>query len=302
MNTRSSPSQRPLLGIGIMLIAMAVLPFLDVIAKHLGDIGVPVLQIVWARMFFGTFLTLPIVVGQFGWKPILTPDSLGIQIIRSLLLLTSTGLYFWSLKYLPLADALAIFFVQALAVTLLSPFMLGEHVGIRRWLATIVGFIGTLIIIRPGFQTFNLGILLALGSGFATAVYMLLTRKIAGRAPALLTTLHTNAAGMVLVTVAVLFVWQTPTFTEWGLFVLLAAIATLGHYMIVRAFDYAEASTLAPFSYTEIIMEVAGGWWFFGDFPDFWTFLGVGILIASAVYMSYRERLRHIERMPEPAP
>jgi drug/metabolite transporter (DMT)-like permease len=302
MNTRSSPSQRPLLGIGIMLIAMAVLPFLDVIAKHLGDIGVPVLQIVWARMFFGTFLTLPIVVGQFGWKPILTPDSLGIQIIRSLLLLTSTGLYFWSLKYLPVADALAIFFVQALAVTLLSPFMLGEHVGVRRWLATIVGFIGTLIIIRPGFQTFNLGILLALGSGFATAVYMLLTRKIAGRAPALLTTLHTNAAGMVLVSIAVLFVWQTPRLTEWGLFVLLAAIATLGHYLIVRAFDYAEASTLAPFSYTEIIMAVAGGWWFFGDFPDFWTFLGVGILIASAVYMSYRERLRHIERMPEPAP
>jgi drug/metabolite transporter (DMT)-like permease len=302
MNSRSSPSQRPLLGIGIMLIAMAILPFLDVIAKHLGDIGVPVLQIVWARMFFGTFLTLPIVVGQFGWKTVLTPDSLGIQIIRSLLLLTSTGLYFWSLKYLPVADALAIFFVQALAVTMLSPFMLGEHVGVRRWLATIVGFIGTLIIIRPGFQTFNLGILLALGSGFATAVYMLLTRKIAGRAPALLTTLHTNAAGMVIVTIAVLFVWQAPTLAEWGLFVLLAAIATLGHYMIVRAFDYAEASTLAPFSYTEIIMAVIGGWWFFGDFPDFWTFLGVGILIASAVYMSYRERLRHIERMPEPAP
>jgi drug/metabolite transporter (DMT)-like permease len=302
MNSRSSPSQRPLLGIGIMLIAMAVLPFLDVIAKYLGDIGVPVVQIVWARMFFGTFLTLPIVVGQFGWKPVLTPDSAGIQVIRSLLLLGSTGLYFWSLKYLPVADALAIFFVQALAVTLLSPFMLGEHVGLRRWLATIVGFIGTLIIIRPGFQTFNLGILLALGSGFATAVYMLLTRKIAGRAPALLTTLHTNAAGMVIVSIAVLFVWQAPTPTEWGLFVLLAAIATLGHYMIVRAFDYAEASTLAPFSYTEIIMAVIGGWWFFGDFPDFWTFLGVGILIASAVYMSYRERLRHIERMPEPAP
>jgi drug/metabolite transporter (DMT)-like permease len=302
MNSSASHAQRPLLAIGIMLVAMAVLPFLDVIAKHLGDIGVPIIQIVWARMFFGTLLTLPIVVGQLGWKPILKPDSPGIQVIRSLLLLTSTGLYFWSLRYLPVADALAIFFVQALAVTLLSPFMLGEHVGIRRWIATIVGFIGTLIIIRPGFQTFNLGILLALGSGFATAVYMLLTRKIAGRAHAILTTLHTNAAGMVLVSIAVIFVWKPPTTEQWMLFVLLALFATIGHYLIVRSFDYAEASMLAPFSYTEIIMAVIGGWYFFGDFPDKWTFTGVGILIASAIYTSYRERLRHIQRMPEPAP
>ena len=302
MNSPVSQSQRPLLAIGIMLIAMAVLPFLDVIAKHLGEIGVPVIQIVWARMFFGTLLTLPIVVSQFGWKPVLTPDSPGIQVIRSLLLLASTGLYFWSLRYLPVADALAIFFVQALAVTLLSPFMLGEHVGIRRWMATIVGFIGTLIIIRPGFQAFNLGIVLALGSGFATAIYMLLTRKIAGRASALLTTLHTNAAGMVLVSIAVLFVWKSPTPEQWMLFILLALIATIGHYLIVRAFDFAEASMLAPFSYTEIIMAVIGGWWFFGDFPDKWTFIGVGILIASAIYTSYRERLRHIQRAPMPAP
>ncbi len=131
---------------------------------------------------------------------------------------------------------------------------------------------------------------------------MLLTRKIAGRANAILTTLHTNAAGMVLVSIAVLFVWQAPTAQQWMLFVLLALFATVGHYLIVRSFDYAEASMLAPFSYTEIIMAVFGGWYFFGDFPDKWTFIGVGILIASAIYTSYRERLRHIQRMPEPAP
>jgi drug/metabolite transporter (DMT)-like permease len=302
MNSPARHAQHPLLGIGIMLIAMAVLPFLDITAKYLGGMGVPIIQIVWARLFFGTLLTLPIVIGQFDWKPILTPDSPRIQVLRSLLLLSSTGLYFWSLKYLPVADALAIFFVQPLAVTLLSPIMLGEHVGIRRWTATVIGFIGTLIIIRPGFQAFNLGIVLALGSGFAMAVYMLLTRKIAGRANALLTTLHTNAIGMVLISIAVLFVWQTPTLAQWGLFVLLAVFATVGHYLIVRAFDFAEASTLAPFSYTEIIMAVIGGWWFFGDFPDKWTFIGLGILIASAIYMSHRERLRHIQRAPEPAP
>ena len=232
----------------------------------------------------------------------LIPDNPGIQTLRAALLVGSTGFYFSSLAYLPVADALAIFFVQPLAVTLLSPVILGEHVGIRRWAATIVGFIGTLIIIRPGFQELNPGILLALASGFAMALYMLLTRKIARRADALVTTLQTSAIGMVITTIAVLFVWQTPTMQQWALFVLLAIIATTGHYLVVRAYDHAEAATLAPLSYTEMIMAVAGGWWFFGDFPDTWTFVGVGILIACAVYTSYRERIRHIERVPEPAP
>lgn len=288
--------QRPLVGIALMLVAMGLLPFMDVVAKYLGEAGVPVVQLVWARTCLGALLTLPLVVAKFDFKAIVTPDSPKVLALRCLLLLTSNGLYFWALKYLPIADVLAITFIQPLAITLLSPVMLGEKVGIRRWAATIIGFIGTLIIIRPGFQTFNFGIVLALGAGFAMAIYMILTRRIAGRTNALLTTLHTNVFGSVVVTIAALFFWRTPTLEQWGLFVLLALFATFAHYLIVRAYDHAEASTLAPFAYTEIIMAVVAGYWFFGDFPDRWTFIGVGILIASAIYVSHRERLRQIGR------
>lgn len=287
-------TQRPFFGIAIMLIAMGLLPFMDVAAKYLGEAGVPVVQLIWARTCLGALMTLPFVVAKFDFKAIVTPDSPAILALRSFFMLTSNGLYFWGLKYLPIADVLAITFIQPLAITLLSPLMLGEQVGIRRWIATITGFVGTLIIIRPGLQDFNFGIVLALGSGFAMAMYMILTRRIAGRTDAILTMLHTNAFGTVVVTILALFVWQTPTLEQWGLFVLLAFFATVAHYLIVRAYDHAEASTLAPFAYTEIIMAVIAGYWFFGDFPDRWTFIGVGILIASAIYVSHRERLRQM--------
>ncbi len=124
---------------------------------------------------------------------------------------------------------------------------------------------------------------------------MLLTRKIAGSAPAMVTTFYTSLMGAIIMSVIVLTVWTEPTPAEWGFFLLLALIANGGHYLIVKAYDHAEASLLAPLAYTEMIMATAAGWYFFGDFPDRWTILGVGILIASAIYISLRERARNIE-------
>jgi drug/metabolite transporter (DMT)-like permease len=287
------PAQKPLLGIVLMLAAMAVLPFLDVCAKYLGQMGVPIVEIVWARLFFGMLLTLP-----FAWRIVgprgLLPDPPVMHTFRGLFLCGATFFFFWGLKYLPIADTLAIFFVQPLIITVLSPFVLGEKVGMRRWAAVVIGFIGTLIIIRPGFQTFNPGMLMALAAGTSLAIYMLLTRKMSGRTHAMVTTFHTNVAGAVLMSVAVLFHWQMPTLEQALLFILMAAIATFGHFLIVKAYDHAEASLLAPFAYAEMIMAVAAGWYFFGDFPDRWTFVGVGILIACAIYISYRERVRKV--------
>jgi drug/metabolite transporter (DMT)-like permease len=133
-----------------------------------------------------------------------------------------------------------------------------------------------------------------LASGTSLAVYMLMTRKIAGSAGAMVTTFHTNLAGMLITSLAVIFVWQTPLPLQWLLFVGLAFIAGLGHYLIVRAYDFSEASLLAPLAYTEMIAAVAAGWWFFGDFPDMWTLVGVGVLIACAIYISVRERIHNI--------
>ncbi|WP_374384946.1 DMT family transporter [Dongia sp.] len=288
-----APVQKPLLGIVLMLCAMGILPFLDVCAKYLGRMGVPVVEIVWARLFFGMLLTLP-----FAWRLVgtkgLVPNPPVMHTFRGLFLCGATFFFFWALKTLPIADTLAIFFVQPLIITLLSPFVLGEKVGVRRWVAVIIGFIGTLIIIRPGFQALNPGMLMALTAGLCLAIYMLLTRKMSGRTHAMVTTFHTNVSGTVIMSIALFFVWEMPTPEQWLLFVLMAAIATFGHFLIVKAYDHAEASLLAPFAYAEMIMAVVAGWFFFGDFPDRWTFVGVGILIACAIYISYRERVRKI--------
>lgn len=292
MNTKRS--SRPLIGIGLMISAMAVLPLLDVIAKYLGQQGVPVLQIVWARLFFGAIFTFPFALKLAGVRGIL-PNMPAMHMVRASFMIAATAFFFAALHYLSIADTLAIFFVQPLIVTLLSPLVLGERVGLRRWVAVMIGFVGTLIIIRPGFQELNPGVLLALGSGTALAIYLLLTRKIAGSAPAMVTTFYTSLCGALIMSVIVLFVWQPPTPSQWGFFMLLSLIANGGHYLIIRAYDHAEASLLAPLAYTEMIMATLAGWYFFGDFPDIWTFAGVGILIACAIYISWRERRRNIE-------
>ena len=288
------PRTNPLLGIGLMLSAMAILPFLDVVAKYFGQQGVPILQIVWARLFFGTFVALPFAWNMVGVRG-LKPNMPVMHGFRATFLISATGFFFLGLKYQSIADTLSIFFVQPLIVTMLSPLVLGEKVGIRRWLAVLIGFIGTLIIIRPGLQEINPGVFFALIAGASLAIYMLLTRKISGSAPAMVTTFYTSLMGGLIMCAIALFIWQPVTPVQWGLFVLLAAIANGGHYLIVKAYDHAEASLLAPLAYTEMIMATAAGWYFFGDFPDVWTFVGVGILIACAIYISFRERVRNIE-------
>jgi drug/metabolite transporter (DMT)-like permease len=289
------PSAHPLLGIGLMLLAMAVLPFLDVIAKYLGQQGVPVMQIVWARLFFGTLVTLPFALKLAGPRGLM-PNMPIMHGIRATFLIAATSFFFWGLHFLSIADTLSIFFVQPLIVTLLSPLVLRETVGIHRWIAVVIGFIGTLIIIRPGFQEFNPGVILALLAGTSLAIYMLLTRKISGSAPAMVTTYYTSLMGGVIMSAVMLFQWQPVPPVTWGFFVLLALIANGGHYLIVKAYDHAEASLLAPLAYTEMVMATVAGWYFFGDFPDAWTFLGVGILIACAIFSSLKERAQ------EPAP
>ena len=282
---------KPLLGIGLMLIAMAILPGIDVIAKVLGRQGLPILEIVWARLTFGALLALPF-AARLTTPRTLLPDRPCYHARRATLLMAATFTFFQSLRTLPIADALAIFFVQPLFVTALSPLILQEKVGPRRWAAVCAGFIGTLIIIRPTPTGITQGSLLALTAGCCLALYFLMTRRISGTAPAMLTTFRTNLMGGLIASTLVPFVWQNPSVTQWLLLTALAAIATLGHYFIVRAYDHAEASLLAPLSYTEMITSTILGLIFFGDFPDAWTFVGVSILIACAIYISIRERAR----------
>ena len=283
------PHPSPLIGVAFMLGAMASLPFIDVFAKFLGQEGMPVLQIVWARLSVGALVALPFALAHNGPAGLI-PDRPFYHSFRAAFLILATFCFFLSLKYLPIADALAIFFVQPLVVTVLSALVLKEAVPRNRWAAVAVGFSGTLIIFRPGFTSLNPGSLLALAAGTFLAIYFVMTRHISGRAPAMVTTFQTNAVGAVLLSVAMPFVWHPPTPSQWLMCAGLGVIATFGHYLIVRAYDYSEASLLAPLAYTEMIMATALGWFFFSDFPDALTFLGVTVLIACALYITLTER------------
>lgn len=289
MTADPRPAARPLIGIGLMLLAMAILPFIDVLAKFLGQAGMPIAMIVWARAVFGAATVLPFALRAAG-PATLRPDRPLHHLARAVLLFAATFCFFLSLKTLPIADALAIFFVNPLVVTVLSALALKERVGPRRWAAVAVGFLGTLVIIRPGMVELNPGTIWALAAGVALGTYFVMTRAIAGQAHAMVLTFQTNALGAVLMTLALPLVWQAPTAPQWAMLAGVGVIATLGHALITRAYEHAEASLLAPFAFTEIVMATLVGWWFFADLPDRWTVAGVAILIASAVYISWRER------------
>ncbi len=280
---------RPLLGIMFMLAAMAILPVIDVFAKMLGQAGMPILIVVWARALFGGLMTLPFALKSEGLRAFRPAQPLR-QLLRAVLLLGATFLFFSALKYLLIADALAIFFVNPLVIVILSALLLRERVGPRRWAAVAVGFIGTLIIIRPGMVQVNPGTLLALGSGVALGSYLVLTRAMAGAADAMVLNFQTSAIGAALMALALPLLWEAPTPMQWAMLAALGVIATLGHVLITKAYEHGEASLLAPLAFTEIVMATVLGYAFFGDLPDRWTVLGVTILVASAVYISVRER------------
>lgn len=283
------PPANALKGIAHILLAMAVLPLIDVCAKYLGQLGIPVAQMVWARFLFGAVFTLPLALRAAGTEA-LRPVNPLFNSLRALFLILGTACFFTALKFLPIADTLAIYFVQPMLITALSPLVLKEKVDLRRWIIVFFGFMGVVIIIRPGLQAFNWGVVFALLAGLCSACYFLVTRFLAGRAPAMVTTFQTSAVGALPLSALMFWQWQPANAHVWLLMVLLGVIAITGHALITRAYDFAEASLLSPFNYSEMIVAVAAGWYFFNDFPDAFTFLGVAILISCALYISASER------------
>lgn len=275
-------------GILLMLAAMAVVPIMDGFAKELSS-RFSVWQIVWGRFFFHLILLLPVVLMRYGGSALL-PRHPVMQVVRGGLLLVATILFFAAISIMPIADTLAIYFISPLLVTAMSPFILGEEVGFKRYTAVIVGFIGVLIIIRPGFMDIHIGVVLSLVGGVVYSLYAVTTRKLAGSAPPLVTLTFTAILGAIVMSLIVPFQWISPTATDWALMAGMGLCAACGHYLLIKAFDYAEASVLAPFSYSEIIMATVVGYVGFGDFPDTWTWTGIGVIIMSGIYVSMRER------------
>ena len=271
------------------LLAWVMLPIMDGFAKYLSS-DLPVLQITWARYFFTVAFTLPIMFFFFK-KNLVWTDKPKLQLIRGLILLTANVCFFYSISIISLAKALTLAFIAPLIVTAFSPIFLGEKVGFRRWSAVIIGFIGSMVVIRPGFVEINLASLAALGTGVMYGFYLIITRKLSSSDNPLLTLLLTGVVGAIIISLVMPFVWIKPTLNQWSMMAAIGIFACVGHLFIILSLKYADASKLAPFSYFEIVTNIIIGYYFFSDFPDKWTFLCLFIIILSGIYISRRENI-----------
>ena len=272
------------------LLAWAILPFMDTIAKYLSS-DLSFFQITWSRYFFTVFFALPFMF-FFSRKNLIKTTQPFLQLLRGLTLFFANVLFFYSISIISMAKALTLAFVAPLVTTALSPFLLREKVGLRRWSAVLIGFVGSLIVIRPGFIDFNLATIAALGTGFFYGIYLIITRKLHISDNPLLTLLLTGVVGLIFGTFLVPIVWVNPSFNQWLLLALMGIFACLGHFFLILSLKYADASKLAPFGYFEIITNIILGYYFFSDFPDNWTWVGLTIIILSGVYIYFRDRSR----------
>ena len=269
------------------LLGWMFLPVMDGFAKYLSD-DLPILQITWARYFFTVAFVFPIMF-FFYKKQLVWSDKPKLQILRGLILLSANICFFYAISIISLAKALTLAFIAPLIVTAFSPILLEEKVGFRRWTAVAVGFIGSLVVIRPGFLELNLASLAALGTGFFYGFYLIITRKLSTSDNPLLTLLITGMVGAVLVSVVIPLYWVKPTLNQWSLMAGIGVFACIGHLFLILSLKYADASKLAPLGYTEIIPNVIIGYYFFQEFPDTWTYLGLFIIVLSGLYISRRE-------------
>ena len=273
------------------LSAWAVLPFMDTIAKYLSS-EISFFQITWARYFFTVFWTLPLMFIFFR-KNLKWSENPKLQFLRGLTLLSANICFFYSISAISMAKALTLAFIAPIVTTALSPLILGEKVGFKRWSAVIVGFIGCLVVIRPGFIEFNLATVAALGTGCLYGVYLIITRKLHSTDNPLLTLLITGVVGASIGSFFVPIVWINPTPIQWAWLGLMGIFACLGHLFLIYSLRYANASILAPFGYFEIVTNIILGYYIFNQFPDIWTFLGLFIIISSGIYIFRREVLKY---------
>lgn len=279
--------QNHLLGVGIVLLAMFVVPFTDAAAKFLSD-RFPVSEIAWLRYVAHLGVLLPLVVWREGARALI-PRRLGYQLLRGVFMVGSTFLFFLGLTRLPMADTLALVFLYPMTVTALSAVFLKERVGWRRWSAVAAGLVGTLVIIRPGSDVFQWWSLIPMIGGTSYAFYLTITRAIGPTAPPLVSAVYAVVFG----TLALPLMPSGPWLMPMGLDLLIAfsmgAGAAFVHFLLALAYQKAPASLLAPFGYSEMAMAATLGYLIFGDLPDTFTWIGIAIIIAAGIYISIRE-------------
>jgi drug/metabolite transporter (DMT)-like permease len=286
--------RRRLIAIALMCGAFACFSALDATAKWLSP-RIGVLETTWVR-YFSSFVIVSLVLNPWSRPHIARTKRPWTQAIRSFVLLASTLLNFLALQYLQLTETVTIMFMQPLIVALISGPLLGEWVGPRRLVAIAVGFLGVLLVTRPGAGGIHWAAIYSFIGVCAYAAYSLMTRSLAGEDSSETTMFYSAAAGILLLTPAMPFLWHSqPDGRTWAMMGLVGFWGALGHWLLILAHRHASAAVLSPFLYTQIIWMISLGYAVFGDLPDRWTLAGASIVILSGIYLLHRERVRKQE-------
>jgi drug/metabolite transporter (DMT)-like permease len=278
-----------IVAIALMCAAMVCFTGLDTSSKWLG-LRLPIAQIVWARYVGATVIAL---VAARPWSRLAAVRSKrpGLQALRSLLLLGSTASVVIALRRLQLAESATISFLTPIFVALMAGPLLGERVGRERMIAIVVGFLGVLIATRPGTNTFQPVVFVAIAGVACNSGYVIATRKLAGVDSARTTLLWTQAAGMLLLTPVLPYVWRWPASAKvWLVMMGLGVFAAAGHGLLIVAHKFAPAPVLTPFSYTQLVWMIVSGAFVFGDWPPAATLIGAALVVACGAYLALRER------------
>lgn len=287
----AEPPKRPdnIRGLIYMGSAFFLFAAADAQAKFLASFLDPI-QIAWTRQL--GLLVCVIFLLVLKGPAILKSGAPLLQASRGGLAAISVALFISGVKFVPLADAVAVTFIAPFVVTILGALFLGEAVGIHRISAVVVGFLGTLVVIRPGLGVFHPAILLVLGAAIAFALRQILSRMLAASEQTATTIAYTSLTGSILLTIPLPFVWNTPASGQH--LILLAGMAFCagaGELLVIRALEIANAVVVTPLHYTIIIWATFYGWFIFAQLPDFWTWIGTGIIIATGLYILARERV-----------
>jgi drug/metabolite transporter (DMT)-like permease len=301
-------ADRILPGIVLMLAFCVLAPLLDVSSKLAAENGIPVGQITTARFVVQGALMLPVVLFMaLPWA--VSARGLGLVMLRAFFLILSTYSFVAAIAVMPVADALAIAFVEPFVLLILGRIIFGDEVGPRRIAASVVGFAGALLVIQPSLAAFGLIALWPLGTAFFFAFYMLVTRSMSAWMHPVTMQLHTSLAGMVLCLPVMVLADGTgiatldpvlPNGLNWLWLFGVGFWAAVSHICMTYALKFAPSATLAPLHYLEIVAAVALGYLIFGDFPNWMTWAGIAVIVSSGLYIIHRERLTARKGSPLP--
>ncbi|MGE0736238.1 MAG: DMT family transporter [Alphaproteobacteria bacterium] len=296
MPTNPVSAKNRQLGILLMCGAMVFLAVSEALIKKLTQ-TVPFPVAGWGRFLFHFLSTVPFFLMAGRWRLIRTRRPV-LHTIRAVAIFAGTFMFFAAVTTMPLAEATSIVFAAPLFVTALSALFLGERLGPFHWMAVAAGFVGVVIIIRPGPGFADWIALLPLATALCYATFQIFTRVLSYTEHYLTVFFFTGFGTLVLMSFVVPFYWVSPTWSDWGWMAVSGLFGSVGQFLLTRAFHKAEASVISPFMYTQIIWTIGLGMLLFGNFPDLVTFIGMAIIVASGIFIWHRNR----RRLAAPAP